>query len=563
MELGIVIATEGSTAGRYITTSHPGQPTLEWSVPSRIWTAAPDRSQMKNNAIYDQINRYLASLPEEKQLAIYNIYAEEFKFMNSIGGTVDQNIEFIISRIRDLMAKLYSHIEEQHFYNWVWGSLVPTIPPEIKQFFEPGMPGTRERTYLVNDYRGLIPLLLAVRFATPVCMQFMVLAEETLPENHRDTFTYSLLSKTWISKCEAMKRLHSFTDKTIGNDRYQEVAIHEGISSEDYVYWTLASMMIRKAPVIDVTGSVGAASVPSVLWKFIDNKPDSLASSGPKIRFKENPSDSGDGDNNASVLEGYRTRQQQSTGQRMLNPFYLQRHITMLENGIIEPMSMIARVCPDFDVELYKDALSSTSSLMNVSLTEEQTTLASWVFDPYLSARSIGNIRKAEVIKLLAMAQTVLLQQGRFWLATLVTANYSLPPTGMFFANNSLINPSIARYEEFYKLFPMQKESRSSVRAATNSVIVKAHNYAQTTIADIVAGIERYVATRTISDAAIDRFAPEGISRRFIQIPYPKDLKLQIMEFAEHLATRPQVKIDPNEIYTKLTGLPVLSEANW
>lgn len=561
MELGIVIASEGSTAGRYITITHPGQPTLEWSVPSRIWTAAPDRGQMKDNAIYSQVNLYLKSLPEEKQLAIYQVYAEQFKFLNSIGAAVDQNIEYIIARLRDLMAQLYSHIEEQHFYNWVWSVLAPTIPSDIKQFFEPGMPGTRERTYLVNDYRGLIPLLLAVRFATPVCMQFMVLAEETLPENHRDTFTYSLLSKTWISRCEAMKRLHSFTDKTIGSNRFQEVAIHEGISSEDYVYWTLASMMVRKAPVIDVSGTVGSPSVVSVLWKFIDNKPDSLASSGPKIRFKENPSDSGDGDNNASVLEGYRTRQQQSTGQRMLNPFYLQRHITMLEQGTVLPMSMIARVCPDFDVELYKDALSTAQSLMNAELTHEQTTLACWLFDPYLAARSIGNIRKGDVIKLLAMAQTVFLQQGRFWLAVLVTANYSLPPAGTFFTNN-MINPPISRYEEFYKLFPLQKESRSSVRAATNSVIVKAHNYAQATIADIVAGIERYVATRTISDAAIDKYAPEGASRRFLQIPYPKDLKLQIMEYAEYLATRPLVKIDPNEVFTKLTGLPIPSEVN-
>lgn len=563
MELGIVIATEGSTAGRYITTSHNGQPTLEWSVPSRIWTAAPDRGQIKDSGIYSQINQYLASLPEEKQLAIYQVYADEFKFLNSIGTSLNLQIEFIIQRLRDLMAKLYSHIDEQHFYNWVWSVLVPKIPSDVKQFFESGMAGTRERTYLVGDYRGLIPLLLGVRFATPICMQFMVLAEETLPENHRDTFTYSLLSKTWVAKCEAMRRLYLFTDKTTGSDRYQEVAIHEGISSEDYVAWTLASMMIRKAPVIDITGNVDSPSVVSVLWKFIDNKPDSLASSGPKIRFKENPTDSGDGDNNASVLEGFRTRQQLSTGQRMLNPFYLQRHITMLSEGKIEPTSMLARICPEFDIEIYNDSLATAKALENVPITDEQASLASWLFHPYLDARAIGNIRKNETIHLLAMAQTILLQQGRFWLAVLTTASYGLPPAGKFFANNVLLNPPAQRYEEFYKLFPLQKESRSSARTITNSVVVKAHNYAQSTITDIVAGIERYVATRTISDKLLERFAPENVSRRFIQIQYPKDLKLQIMEFAEHLATRELVKIDPNEVYTRLTGLPAQPNTSW
>lgn len=563
MELGIVIATEGSTAGRYITTSHPGQPTLEWSVPSRIWTAAPDRGQMKNNAIYSAINRYFASLPEEKQLQIYKVYAEQFEFLNSIGSSVNLQIEYIIQKLRDLVAKLYKLIDENHFYNWVWSVLSPTIPSDIKQFFESGMPGTRERTYLVVDYRGLIPLLLGVRFATPVCMQFMVLAEETLPENHRDTFTYSLLSKTWIASCDAMRRLHSFTDKTIGNERFQEVAIHEGISSEDYVHWTLSSMMIRKAPVIDISGNLDSPLVVSVLWKFIDNKPDSLASSGPKIRFKENPTDSGDGDNNASVLEGYRTRQQLSTGQRMLNPFYLQRHITMLSEGRVDKDSMLYRICPEFDISIYQDSLNTAKQLNNTPITDEQASIASWLFHPYLDARAIGNIRKNETIHLLAMAQTILLQQGRFWLAVLVTASYGLPPAGKFFANNVLLNPPAQRYEEFYKIFPLQKESRSSARVITNSVVVKAHNYALSTINDIVAGIERYVASRTISDGLLERFAPENVSRRFIQIQYPKDLKLQLMEFAEHLATREQIKIDPNEVFTRLTGLPVLPEANW
>lgn len=561
MELGIVVASEGSTAGRYITTTHDRQASLDWAVPSRIWTAIPDRNQMKDNAIYSQINKYLGTLSEEAQAGIYAVYADVFKFFNSISGSIDQNIEYIIMRVRDKMKELYSYIDEQHFYNWVWSSLNPSIPSDIKQFFEPGMPGTRERTYLVGDYRGLIPLLLAVRFATPICMQFMVLAEETLPENHRDTFTYSLLAKTWISKCAAMQRLYSFTDKTIGNDRYQEVAIHEGISSEDYVAWTLSSMMIRKAPVIDISGNVGSPSVVSVLWKFIDNKPDSLASSGPKIRFKETPSDGGDGDNNASVLEGYRTRQQLPIGQRMLNPFYLQRTMELLDQGIIEPMSFIARVCPNFEVDLYKDAVSSAKALMNVEITDEQASLASWIFHPYLDARSIGNFRKNETIHLLAMAQTVLLLEGRFWLAALVTASFSLPPEGTFFANTNLINPPVSRYEQFSKLFPLQKESRSSVRTATNSVIVKAHNYAQTTIADMVAGIERYVATRTMSDAAIERFLPANASRRFLQIPYPKDLKLQLMELCEHLAVRPLVKIDPNEVFAKLTGQTLT--ANW
>lgn len=555
MQLSITITNAGSTAGRIITTSHKGKPDISWSVPSRVWTTSSDKSEMVGSAIYEQVNRFLESLPQETQEKIYNIYQDIYRIYDTVGDDVRDQIENIVLRTQRKLQEMYSLIDEKAFNIWVWDILRPKIPIDIKHSFEIGMPGTRERTYLVEDYRELIPLCIIVRLATPVWMQFITLANDTLPRTQKDTFAYALIGKTWMMSSAAMRRLRVFTDHTIGSDRFQDAAIHEGISSDDYTDWVLASMIVRKVSVIDVTGTPGTPIIPSALWKFIDSKPHSIASSAPKINFKDLPSESGSDDaNNASILEGSRTREKMSIGQRRSNPFYLERTCALLEQGIVEPMGLLARVCPQFEVDLYKDAVSTAMNLMNSELIDEQVGLASWIFDPYLSARSVGNIRKEETIKLLALAQVVLLLQGRYHLATMVTASYKLPPRDKFFANTSLINPPLQRHQQFAEHFPLQKEFHraSSISSSGPRANVRIFNYAQSTIFDMVAGFEQYMATRTISEKAIDRFYPADMDKRFLQIQYPRDLKMQIMDLCEELAQRKTIKIDPMKVFERL-----------
>lgn len=560
MHLNIIITNAGSTAGRVITTSHPGKPDINWSVPSRVWTTSSDKTEMMDNAIYEQVNKFLESLPLATQEKIYTIYEEIYRIYDSAGDGLQNHIEQIVLRTQKKLAELYNLIDEKQFNKWVWEVLRPNIPADIKQSFEIGMPGSRERTYLVEDYRDLIPMCIIVRLATPVWMQFITLANDTLPRTQKDTFAFALIGKTWMMSSNAMKRLRVFTDHTIGTDRFQDAAIHEGISSDDYTDWVLASMIVRKASVIDVTGTPGTPIIPSALWKFIDGKPHSIASSAPKINFKDLPSESGSDDaNNASILEGSRTREKMSIGQRRSNPFYLERTCALLEQGIMEPMGLLLRVCPTFEVDLYKDAVSSAMALMSVEIIDEQVGLASWIFNPYLDARSIGNIRKEETIKLLALAQTVLLLQGKPYLAAMVTARYQIPPRDRFFANTSLINPPIQRHQQFAQTFPLQKEFHraSSVSSSGPRANTRVYNYAQSTIFDLVAGFEQYMAFRTISEAAIDRFFPKDADKRFIQIQYPRDLKLQVMDLCEELAQRPTIKIDPMKVYEDIAASKV------
>ncbi len=555
MNLTIVITNAGSTAGRIITTSHKGKPDINWSVPSRVWTTSSDKTEMMGNAIYEQLNQFIESLPMETQDKIYNIYEEIYRIYDSAGDGVRNHIEQIVLRTQKKLAEMYSLIDEKKFNHWVWDVLRPNIPADLKQSFEIGMPGTPERTYLVPDYRELIPLCIIMRLATPVWMQFITLANDTLPRTQKDTFAFALVGKTWMMSSSAMKRLRVFTDHTIGTDRYQDAAIHEGISSDDYTDWVLASMIVRKASVIDVTGAPGTPIIPSALWKFIDSKPHSIASSAPKINFKDLPSESGSDDaNNASILEGSRTREKMSIGQRRSNPFYLERTCQLLDHGILEPLGLLKRVCPEFEVDLYKDALSTAMSLMSVEIIDEQVGMAAWIFDPYLSARSIGNIRKEETIKLLALAQTVLLLQGKPYLAAMVTARYQIPPRDRFFANTSLINPPLQRHQQFAETFPLQKEFHRASSISSNGprANTRIFNYAQSTIFDLVAGFEQYMAFRTISEKAIDRFYPKDAEKRFIQIQYPRDLKLQVMDLCEELAHRKTIKIDPMKVYESI-----------
>lgn len=81
---------------------------------------------------------------------------------------------------------------------------------------------------------------------------------------------------------------------------------------------------------------------------------------------------------------------------------------------------------------------------------------------------------------------------------------------------------------------------------------VRVYNYAQSIVFDVVAGLEQYVAERTIHFRTIDRFYPKDVNRRFIRIQLARDLKLQLMDFVEELAHRETIKIDPMAVYQNI-----------
>lgn len=455
----------------------------------------------------------------------------------------DGDVQGIIESIRPIAANIFALINEEDLFEWTWRSLRPRISEDIKEEFTESMPGTAERTYLLHDYRDLIPLSIVIRLACPFWFEFAYLTRDGLNREYRDVFAYSLIQDAWPASCRAMQRLEVFTDHTIGNDRYSDAAILSGIASEEFVYWALSSTVVKRLTFVDVMGYPESTPVVSALFNHIRYRVTSVTTSSPQVTHKY-ATDSGSGDeNNLSFLEGFRNRQAMSIGQESVNIVYLEDvTIEKLKQGIIEPYSLLDRVAPGISTDLVLDALESAQRLYQASIRDEQVLLAAWLFHPYSQARAVGNFNKQQTIHLLALAQAVYLHFGELDLARLVTAEFKTVDsvTGIRRMGDAIDGLRPADREAFRQFFPIEQPGGKKTK---NLVVMNLENF--------VKNLDQYEIETTFSTATLTATQGSNASRAVF---LPHNFAKQFVEFVRKLSERPLIKLSPDDVYTRLVS---------
>lgn len=539
-----------SRSKRFIITEH-GDDQLQWNLPPRTWNNAAEPEA--NVEAFDQLNMYFASLPKEVQAGIFEEYRNIHEVLRSTNMQQDE-CEDLIEAIRPMAARLFSHIDVSHFTNWVWTTLKPRIPIDINTSFNADhMPGTRERTYLLEDYKGLIPLAIVVRAACPFWFDFTALTNKVLNREHKDMLVYSLIEQAWPAHAPAMKRLEQWVDHTVGNEKNKPEAVLAGVGSDDFVYWVLSGLVIHRLPTVDVTGTNTIAPAVSALYSFVRTRLTTMQSSQPSIKNKFAETSYSADENNQSYLEGFRNRIALTVGQEALGDYYLERQIELIRAGERDPHSLIERIAPGIDYSLILDALDSSKGLESVTLADEQITIAAWLFHPYSQVRTVGNLLKDRVVSLLGIAQAVLLHHGKNDLAMLVTAYYErIDNVGGTHYIGESIAPLRANDREAYRaVFPMEMRSRNQK---------KVRNFVFEDVYELVRSLQEYDINCTFSEATLKRVQGNNPNRKYF---LRRDAVTMFMEYAKYLALRPMVRIDPNLVYQQLIGNSSGAENNF
>lgn len=527
---------------RYMIIEH-GSAMLQWNFPPRTWNSEPDT----NADAFDQINAYFDQLDPVKQAAIFEEYKNIHTVLRATNMQHDQ-CEDLIEAIRPMAKKLYDHIDPTHFYNWVWNILRPRVPVDVKITFDPEtMPGTRERTYLLEDYKGLIPLAIIMRVAVPFWFDFAALTKSVLSREHKDMLAYSLIEQAWPATCTAMKRLEQFVDHTVGNDRNNPAAVMMGIGTDDFVYWALTSLVINRLPVVDVMGANNLTPVVSALYNYVRHRVTMIASSQPAIKNKFAETSYSADENNQSYLEGFRNRIALTVGQEAQGDYYLEQQLALIEKGIIDPLSLVERVAPGINYSLVEASLNSARALHGANLIDEQITIAAWLFHPYSQVRAVGNLLKERIVSMLGLAQAVLIHHGKIDLAMLVTAAYERTDNsgGTHFIGESIAPLRSTEREAYRSVFPLEQRGRSQK---------KPRNLVFDDVYELVRSLQEYDINCTFSDETLRQVQGNNPNRKYF---IRRDAVSMFMEYAKWLAERPIVKIDPDAVYQTLIAQKV------
>lgn len=380
-----------------------GDEVLVWNILSF------DRSTFNEVDLFSHVNRYWESFSEQSQLEIFNIYKEIRIAFDEIWNRGKLTAELYI-----LVAKLLDAHNLKDAQHWILFHSGVYLPPNLEKEYNntTNSPGSREQTYLKEDYIKLVTLTLILRTMIPVWGEFICRTRQEAGNNFKEYYAFQLICKSQLAYSEAIEKLTTYIEYSIIPDKSKSASIIGGISTEDFPIWVLGLVLVRRLCLGDISGVNQKATLVTYIYKYITQKVKGNDSNFAGMVKDKIFDDSGsDGDSNISKLEGYKAKQEIPAGD-----------IILLEYAMRDTYAVAKKLAPSMDTALLTRALETTLVLNDNVIYDPQIAILQWVMKPVISPRGILYLCKSTIVRLLALCQSVLIHRGHYAIAGLCTS---------------------------------------------------------------------------------------------------------------------------------------------
>lgn len=422
---------------QYLLKSPDGQPTYSNSIIIEhggeilIQSVKTYRALQINNNLITDINRYWSLLPIESQDSIFAIYKRIFKTIEET-----DNIRKLDEKLLADVAELFSYHQFDSLLKYYTTASRIKIPLDLKTEYtsERDVP---ELTYLKPEYHELIVLAIAMKVMLPIWGEYIPVIASDTANSLKDYRAAALLSNSDIIRCRPVERLYTYiTTYCQGSpDKHSTAAITAGLDENQVPNWLLGHVLVRKIATAelhqnDVPGNPD--TLISTIYNYIKHLTETLDKHfGGRINEKGNSAmDSGD-DDNTSVAENYKIKQEISEGIVVTHEV----HLTTKMEDILKTLDP---TCPvealHETIKLYQEHLEKRFKINQYSIVISQ-----WVLHPVVTAKILEYVNYNAVISALQITYTLLRHWGYHSIAMLIFAK-PVPSHDMMFVQQTPIN---------------------------------------------------------------------------------------------------------------------------
>jgi hypothetical protein len=481
-----------------------------------------DKASIKPDVdIFHQINGFWDKQPMEVQDQIFEVYKRIHITFDEIWETEDL-ARALLPQIAELCAlhklddvrswiDFHSDIAMPHNLNEEYGDSHSAI-------------GTRDRTYLREDYKQLVVLSVVLRPMLLVWGEYVFRTEKEHGTNWKEYKAFQLLSQSYIlaeGQCPPMERLQKYVELSLPQTKEFDSAILDGISTEDFSTWVLALVVIRRLTIGDISGTDPDFNLVAFIYRYVGQKVKGHDHSFMgMVKPKIPESQSGDSENNLSKLEGYKVKQEIPAGD-----------IAIVEHYISDTTKLALRVCPELkeNLGILLESLDAVKQLTNEHIWDPQLALIQWTLEDAVSPRAFPYLSKKSVLEAMGVAQAVLWQRGHFELAGLMTAvaqsnAQELQLTGVIPQARIPAN----MVEELNKLYPHARRQSGKQKSQ------KEKNVAVLGIDHVTKQLREHEWRLTVPAGWLAKVVQNTNDRRYA-VPY--DIKIKMAKLAIEIAT--------------------------
>lgn len=476
-----------------------------------------DKESFTKFDVFEHINNYWSKFSVADQDNVFNAYKDIRYAFDNIW---DRNK--LTSELYILVAKLLDLHDLDDAHHWIMFHSGVYFPEnlDVEYIASNDRPGSREQTYLKQDYSKLVALTLVLRTMIPIWGEFICRTRQEAGTIYKEYYAFQLICKSKLAYSDAVNKLTTYIEYSIIPDKSKSTAIIEGISTEDFPIWILGLVLVRRLCVGDIRGVEPKATLITFIYKFITQKiKGSDNNFGGMVKDKIFEESSSEGDANISKLEGYKAKQEIASGD-----------IVLLEYSMrdLEPLAL--KLAPTIDLALLHKALETSQPLNSSMILDPQVILLQWVLKPVISTRGILFLSKSTIVKALALCQAVLWHRGHHALAGLSTAvvNQNQDEIQISGVDSRARIPK-EMLEEFAKYYPFTK------RVGGKQKLLKPINQAVVSVDNMAELLSNHDWVFTLDEKLIP-FISEGNTNRRYSIPH--NIKIMLASLVLELARR-------------------------
>lgn len=360
--------------------------------------------------VFSYINQYWASLPEQEQDEIFAIYREiQFGFDNIWSNNALS--DYLSDRVKLLLDK---H-DLDKVYDWVRYKSDINIPSTFVADYSHSLDNntSREKTYTQMDYIRLVTLALVMRTMIPIWGQYIHVNRKEIGTLFKEFYAFQLLNKSDIVHSVPIEKLKVYIDNIVGQDKYDPNNTLKGISSEDFGYWLLSLVCVKRLCIGDLRGLDPNMHMITFIYKFIKQKVQNSDNNFENV-VKEKVLDdkSSDAENKVSTLERYRIKTNISPGE-----------IVELEFALRDIYNVSSKLTCLIDFDMLDRSLQTSLALLNERIVDPQMILLRWIFKPVISPMGILHLNKPTIVRALGALESILWARGHKYLAILASAH--------------------------------------------------------------------------------------------------------------------------------------------
>lgn len=410
---------------------------------------------------YDLINRYWDSLPRTRQDQIFGVYRDIRDVFSSCFDYTEMTKSLfpLVARL----IELHSIDELKNWSDYRSGARIPTNDPKLLVSYDMVNVSKKppEGTYRLEDYKWLIAISILVRSMVPVWGLYIERVKKVVGTNFKEYKAYQLLSQSELFEHAAMQKLRDYVRFNTKPDQVKVSAMRKGLSTQEYSEWMLGVVVVRKLGCLDLMGGESNNSSVNVLYNYIGHKlKNSDNSFGGAINEKKFEGLNGEGENNLSTLEGYRTPQEISQGSILAFQVYAENVVAMAQ-----------QICPGISAAMVNRSVGHVRLLHGVIPTNEQLILMQLTVKKVLSPQSLKLLNHETIMGVMGVVQAVLWHKGYPDLAAAASAKRVEADSIGGSDHRSRILPN--QLEELKQLYPYVRRVTAKSKTEQENVAQK------------------------------------------------------------------------------------------